>query len=176
MEFVDNDKIKLILFEASKDIILPNFNNLKSNQINYKNNKDIVTNIDIEVENFLEKKLTNLINNSNFIGEEKFSIKPEILNYYNINNYCWTVDPIDGTFNFVKGKEEFAIMVALSFLDQILQSWIYKPMTEEFMYAKIDKGTYLNNKKIFIKDIKLLSESIGSISSNFIFSGKPPTL
>ena len=58
-------------------------------------------------------------------------------------------------------------MVALSFLDQILQSWIYTPMTEEFMYAKIDKGTYLNNKKIFIKDIKLLSESIGSISSKY---------
>ena len=55
MEFVDNDQIRSILFEISKKIILPNFRNLNSNQINYKNNKDIderasiVTSVDIEL-------------------------------------------------------------------------------------------------------------------------------
>ena len=37
MEFVDNDQIRSILFEISKNKILPNFRNLNSNQINYKN-------------------------------------------------------------------------------------------------------------------------------------------
>ena len=60
MEFVDNDQIRSILFEISKNKILPNFRNLNSNQINYKNNKDIVTSVDIEVENYLKKNFTSI--------------------------------------------------------------------------------------------------------------------
>jgi len=55
MEFVDNDHIRSVLSEISNNMILPNFRNLNSNQINYKNNKDIVTSVDIEVENYLKK-------------------------------------------------------------------------------------------------------------------------
>ena len=28
-------------------------------------------------------------------------------------------------------------MIALTFSNQIIQSWIYKPITQEFMYAKL---------------------------------------
>ena len=66
MEFVDNDQIRSILFEISKKIILPNFRNLNSDQINYKNNKDIVTSVDIEVENYLKKTLPQFLKNSQF--------------------------------------------------------------------------------------------------------------
>ena len=38
MEFVDNYRIRSVLFEISNNKILPNFRNLNSNQINYKNN------------------------------------------------------------------------------------------------------------------------------------------
>jgi len=167
MEFVDNDQIRSILIEISKKIILPNFRNLNSNQINYKNNKDIVTNVDIEVENYLKKTLPQFLKNSNFIGEEIYTHNPEILDYYNQKQYCWTVDPIDGTSNFVKGKELFAVMVALTFSNQIIQSWIYKPITEEFMYAKLNQGSYLNNKKITINNFNSVSNSVGSISSKY---------
>ena len=120
MEFVDNDHIRSVLFEISKNKILPNFRNLNSNQIHYKNNKDIVTSVDIEVENYLKKTLPQLLKNSYFVGEEIYTHNPKILDYYNQNRYCWTVDPIDGTLNFVQGKEEFAVMVALTFSNQII--------------------------------------------------------
>ena len=101
MEYVDNDHIRSVLFEISNNQILPNFRNLNSNQINYKNNKDIVTSVDIEVENYLKKTLPQFLKNSYFIGEEIYTHNPGILKYYNQNRYCWTVDPIDGTLNFV---------------------------------------------------------------------------
>ena len=166
-EKVNNDDIKSLLYEISKSKIIPNFRNLKSEQISYKNNRDIVTIIDIEVEAFLKKHLSQLIKNSNFIGEETYSKKPEILNYYNEDVFCWTVDPIDGTFNFVKGKKEFVVMIALSFSNKILQSWIYKPLTEDMMYACLNEGTFLNNNKCIIDNSNLLSNSIGSISSKY---------
>ena len=47
---VDPNDLKEILYNISKKIIVPSFGNLKSNQISYKNEKDIVTEIDLAVE------------------------------------------------------------------------------------------------------------------------------
>ena len=55
-----------------------------------------------------------MIKNSKFVGEETYSKDPSILNYYLSDSYCWTVDPIDGTSNFAKSKERFAVMVSLT--------------------------------------------------------------
>ena len=167
MEIVDNDKIKSIMYDVSKKNILPFFRNLKSNQINYKNNKDIVTSIDIEVENYLNKTLPQLIKKSNFIGEELYFKNPSILDNYNKSEYCWTVDPIDGTSNFVNGKKKFAIMIALTFKKNIIQSWIYKPLTEDLMYATNKKGTYINGHKVFKIKNKKIVNSTGSISFKY---------
>jgi len=132
---VNPNDLKEILYNISKKIILPSFGNLKSNQISYKNEKDIVTEIDLAVEQELSLSLPKLLKNSNFIGEEIFAKNPSILKYYLLDNYCWTVDPIDGTSNFAKSKDSFAVMIALTKNKKILQSFIYKPITEEFMYA-----------------------------------------
>ena len=167
MEFIDNDRIRSVLSDISKKKILPYFRNLNSNEIYFKNKKDIFTKVDIEVENYLKKILPQFLKNSNFIGEEIFTNNPEILNYYKQNKYCWTVDPIDGTLNFIKGKKDFAVMIALTFSTRIIQSWIYKPITQEFMYAQLNNGTYLNNKKIIINNFNSISNSIGSISYKY---------
>ena len=47
---INPNDLREILFNISKDIILPSFGNLKKNQISYKDGKDIVTDIDIAVE------------------------------------------------------------------------------------------------------------------------------
>ena len=161
MNLINNEEIRSILYEISKKIVLPNFKKLNSNQIKYKNNKDIVTSVDIEVEKYLKKILCDLIKDSYFIGEETYNTNPEIINYYSKEKYCWTVDPIDGTLNFVKGKEEFAIMIALTFSSKILQSWIYKPITEEFCYAIKGKGAYINEKKIKIIKRSSIKQATG---------------
>ena len=155
--------IREILFNVSKNIIIPNFGNLAKKQISYKNGIDIVTDIDIAVEQYLSKKLSKLIKNSNFIGEEIYSKNPSILNYYLSDEYCWTVDPIDGTNNFAKTNKRFAVMVALTKKKKIIQSFIYKPMTDDFMYAD-HTGTFYN-KKITLKKKPSLKKAVGSIST-----------
>ncbi len=47
---VNVNDIREILYNISKKFIIPSFGNLSNNQISYKNNKDIVTEIDIKVE------------------------------------------------------------------------------------------------------------------------------
>ncbi len=131
MKEINDNEIKSILYDLSKKYVLPKYNNLKDSDIKRKQNNDLVTSVDLKIEEELNKFLCKFLPNSLFVGEETFVEKPEILNNYSLNEYCWTVDPIDGTKNFVKGAEKFAIMLALSYGKKILQSWIYKPLTED---------------------------------------------
>ena len=167
MSEIDNEEIKSILHDISKNIIIPKYKRLNREDIKFKNNKDLVTIVDVEVEKKLHQILNLLLPKSLFVGEESFAKNPAIIEAYNENKFCWTVDPIDGTKNFIKGKEKFAIMIALSFGEKILQTWIYKPLKDEFCFAKLGEGAYVNSKKITISKSVNISESTGSISSKY---------
>ena len=167
MSEIKDDDIKNILFQISKEIILPKYQKLNLEDIKSKNNGDLVTSVDIDVEDRLKNELLKLLPDSLFVGEETFFHNPKIIENYHKKNFCWTVDPIDGTTNFVKGKEKFAIMIALTFKEKIIQSWIYKPLTEEFSYAKLGEGAFIDGLKVInIKEFNV-SNSIGSISSKY---------
>ena len=167
MKEIDNNEIQSILFDLSKKFILPKYNNLDPEDIKIKNDNDIFTCVDVIVEEELSNILCKLLPGSLFVGEEKFSQFPKIINNYEQNEYCWTVDPLDGTKNFVKGKEKFAVMIALTFGNKILQSWIYKPLTNEMFYAIKNKGTFFDGKKIKTNRINSIKDSIGSISTKY---------
>ena len=79
MSEINNEQIKSILFEVSKEFILPKFKNLKSEEIQFKNNKDLVTQVDLAVEEKLNNILCSLLPNSLFVGEEKFSLNSKFL-------------------------------------------------------------------------------------------------
>ena len=104
MSEIINDDIRDILYQVSKEIILPKFRKLDSEDIRSKFKGDLVTSVDVSVENKLKDILLKLLPNSLFVGEESFFEKPEIIASYNKKNYCWTVDPIDGTNNYIRGE------------------------------------------------------------------------
>ena len=61
MSEIKDDEIKNILFTISKEIILPKFKKLRTNDIKSKNNGELVTSVDIEVENRLKNDLLKLL-------------------------------------------------------------------------------------------------------------------
>ena len=167
MDNIKQENIQEICFNISKNIILPKYQNLKKEDIKYKNGSDLVTSADIAAEKELKKNLLKILPLSNFVGEESYSVNKKILDYYHENTYCWTVDPIDGTSNFINGRDRFAIMIALTFGKKILYSWIYKPLENMMCNAIYNEGAFINNKKIQTKSIKTLGEAIGSISTKY---------
>ena len=167
MDNIKQENIWEICLNISKEIILPKFQNLLDEDIKYKNGKDLVTSVDIFAEKALKNYLLKIIPGSSFVGEEEYAKNTRIINSYKENNYCWTVDPIDGTSNFVKGKDRFAIMIALTKKEKILYSWIYKPLKDEMCSAIQNEGAFINNKKISTKSVNTLNKAIGSISTKY---------
>ena len=131
--------IAALLREASDRFILPRFQNLQSQEITTKtSDTDFVTIADQQAEAWLTPRL--LIEQPGFVvGEEASALKPAIRNSIP-SGYGWTIDPLDGTKNFVKGKPAFCSMVALLWDGQPVASWIWQPLAETLFYAAEGEG------------------------------------
>lgn len=62
--------------------------------------------------------------------------------------FIWTIDPLDGTWNFANGKKNFGTMISRSRGSELQLSVIYNPLRNLLTYAETGCGAYLNHKKI----------------------------
>lgn len=58
-------------------------------------------------------------------------------------DWCWLVDPIDGTKEFIKKNGEFTVNIALVHKNHVVAGVIYVPAFDKVFYAKKGEGTYL---------------------------------
>lgn len=71
-----------------------------------KGHLDLVTQADREVEAYLFAELQRLFPEDGICGEEGSAIRPDAARQ-------WVIDPIDGTFNFVRGMDPWAVSIGL---------------------------------------------------------------
>lgn len=64
-------------------------------------------------------------------------------------DYCWIVDPLDGTKEFIKRNDEFTVNVALIENGKAIAGVIYVPVYQQLYFSDKDLGAYLINN---IKD------------------------
>ena len=58
------------------------------------------------------------------------------------NAYCFVVDPLDGTKEFLKRNGQFTVNIALSFEHESVMGVIYVPVTGDLYYAAKGYGAY----------------------------------
>ena len=104
-----------------------------------------VTNIDCEVQAFLEERLLRLLPGSLFIGEEKE-------NQALTDAPTWIVDPLDGTTNMIHDYHLSAVSVALCKDKKPVTGLIWQPFTRELFYAEKGGGAFLNGKPIRVSE------------------------
>lgn len=63
------------------------------------------------------------------------------------NDYCFVVDPLDGTKEFIKRNGQFTVNIALSFQHKSVMGVIYVPVTGELYYATQGGGAYLDTEE-----------------------------
>ena len=80
------------------------------------------------------------------------------------SEYCWVIDPLDGTLNFATRVPLFGTMVALLKNNEVVLSAIYFPCTDELLFAKKGKGTFLNGKRVTCSQKTDVQSSYGLLS------------
>ncbi len=58
------------------------------------------------------------------------------------NDYCFIVDPLDGTKEFVKKNGQFTVNIALAYRQHPVIGVIYVPVTGDLYYASSETGAY----------------------------------
>ena len=74
------------------------------------------------------------------------------------NDYCFVIDPLDGTKEFIKRNGQFTVNIALCYKQKSILGVIYVPVTGELYYALKGEGSYLkeangNIRKLIVSDI-----------------------
>lgn len=58
------------------------------------------------------------------------------------NEYCFIVDPLDGTKEFVKRNGQFTVNIALAYQQKPIVGVIFVPVTKDLYYASTEMGAY----------------------------------
>ncbi|HIW85056.1 MAG TPA: inositol monophosphatase [Candidatus Eubacterium faecipullorum] len=103
---------------------------------------DLVTEYDGRIQQYLFDELGKSTPGCSFLGEEGDGAK-ELT-----DGYCFIIDPIDGTTNFVKGFQHSAISVGLAKDKELIAGVVLDPDLDNLFYAEKGKGAYLNGKRI----------------------------
>lgn len=76
------------------------------------------------------------------------------------SDYCWIVDPLDGTTNYAQGLPIFAVSIALQYKDAPVLGVVYAPMTDQLYTAVLGEGAFLNGRPIHVSCKEKLIESV----------------
>jgi myo-inositol-1(or 4)-monophosphatase len=78
------------------------------------------------------------------------------------SEYCWFVDPLDGTTNFAHGFPTFNVTLGLARAGEMIAGVVYDPTRQEMFSAERGGGAYLNNRRIRVSGARKVSESLAS--------------
>ncbi|OGG15560.1 hypothetical protein A3D77_02585 [Candidatus Gottesmanbacteria bacterium RIFCSPHIGHO2_02_FULL_39_11] len=120
----------------------------KNPDLHFKNKSEheIVTDADIAINDYLCAGLTLEYPDFPIFSEESNRMETE---KYRESDAFWVIDPIDGTNNFARGMDLFAISIALCQKDRTLQGSVYSPVRNEWYQAREDiKGAFRNGEEI----------------------------
>jgi fructose-1,6-bisphosphatase/inositol monophosphatase family enzyme len=144
---LDVARVSDIIRAVGQEEILPRFRNLASAEITEKAPGELVTVADKAAEVALSRGLRDLLPGSLVVGEEAAAADSGVFAHFEKNQPVWTVDPIDGTTNFTRGIEVFAVMVGLVRDNRTLAGWIYDPVKDEMTTAEKGGGAWRRDRR-----------------------------
>ncbi len=127
-------------------------------QVTYKPDKSPVTRADIEAEKLARKIISKKFPNHGIIGEELESINPKA-------HFQWTIDPIDGTRDFVRGSQFWATLISVLVDKKPIIGVAFFPTLDELFIAQKGNGCFFNGKKTKVSKISSLKNAYIDLGS-----------
>lgn len=125
----------------------------KPRTIRLKGRIDIVTETDLAIESFLRDALTPLVEHAVFVGEES-------ADSLDIPEYCWIVDPVDGTTNYAHGLPFVGISIAFCVNGEPVLGIVETPLLGESWYAAKGHGAFLNGVPVRVSAVADMEKSL----------------
>jgi myo-inositol-1(or 4)-monophosphatase len=130
-------------------------------KVETKRRNDFVTEVDRAAESAIIDELRRAYPDHAILAEESGETKAARM------EYCWIIDPLDGTTNFIHGVPQYCVSIGLKHKDVIAQGVVYDPVKNELFTATRGAGAYLNDKRIRVSKCDKLAD--GLIGTGFPF-------
>lgn len=115
-------------------------------RVEEKSAHNYVSYVDKESERRLVEQLSALLPGAGFIAEEgSGSLANE--------EYCWVVDPLDGTSNYIHDLAPYCVSIALRNREELLLGVVYEVCRDECFYAWKGGRAYLNGQEIKVSEV-----------------------
>lgn len=137
---LSTDAVLELLQEVASEVITPRFRSLSDSQIDEKRPGDLVTVADHEAEELITRALLAAYPDAVVLGEEAHASMPVLMERFRAADHGFTVDPVDGTKNFVHGSPDYAVMVAEVLHGETVRGWIWQPEHETSWVAERGSG------------------------------------
>ncbi|HYH34313.1 MAG TPA: inositol monophosphatase [Nocardioides sp.] len=145
---METDAVLDLIQEVAEKVITPRFRDLGDGDVSEKGPGDLVTVADRESERLLTRRLLDAYPRAVVLGEEAYAARPRLLEEFRAADHAFTVDPVDGTKNFVKGSPDHAVMVAEVRGGETVRGWIWQPQHELAYVAEHGAGAWRNGERI----------------------------
>jgi 3'(2'),5'-bisphosphate nucleotidase len=105
--------------------------------VEYKDDKSPVTEADKKSNDLICDRLKKYAPYIDILAEESKDDKKRLK-----NKFCFLVDPLDGTKEFVKKNGDFTVNIGLSYNNKTVMGVVYAPYLKKFWYAAKNHGAY----------------------------------
>ncbi len=133
-EFIRERQVAWMLTERTRGIISKNKDRI---EVERKEDGSPVTNIDKMISAMIREKLKKKFPDYGILDEENTSQDER-----GQKERCWVVDPLDGTYDFIKGGRHFGTMIGLLDMYEPVVGAVHQPLKNGIIYANRGGGAY----------------------------------
>jgi myo-inositol-1(or 4)-monophosphatase len=116
---------------------------------------DLVTEADRSSERLIVKRLKELYPTHSIVAEEGGGQQGS-------SEFCWYVDPLDGTTNFAHGFPAFNVTLALERAGELIAGVVFDPTRNEMFSAEKGAGAFLNGRPIRVSNAPKIETSLAA--------------
>ncbi|MFL2869590.1 MAG: inositol monophosphatase family protein [Pirellulaceae bacterium] len=177
---VDNAEIEQVAVTAALrggEILFEMLGKIKARQ---KGPRDLVTEADLASQKKILDVILTEYPQHMFVGEEDMTedllgdersanIVTDGMSLRDVE-YCWVVDPLDGTTNYVHQLPGFAVSIGLLHYGEAVVGAVVDPIRHQVFRASKGNGAWLGDQRITVSDCRQLDEALVAAS----FSARVP--
>lgn len=122
-------------------------------KVRYKGRIDPVTEYDLKAEKYIAGRISRRYPHHAILTEEGSAVGEK-------SEYCWVIDPLDGTVNFAHGFPVYCVSIALQYQGESVAGAVYDPERTELFWSQAGSKAYLNGRTISVSTEDKLERSL----------------